>query len=450
MSALGLFLTSVCVGWAEDTLVADGPALLREWVAPVYPPIVTQGKLDSTVQVRTIIDASGHVTAARALPGADPRLADAAVTAVKQWRFAPAVRDGKSVASCVDAPVLFSPEKARRKLKPGMLPPMNEWPTAVPVTPAQKKYSPSFDYPADLTARFLPGLVRFQCQVTPEGKVNAPRILATSHVDLVLPALAALKNWEFTPRMEGDLPVASESAGQFDFGDVFVKRAEILTANGITAPDGSPPSIAPEPLWVADPVWPLDDLLAGKSGSAKVQFTVTESGNVTDLQVLEASAPQYGRAVVAALQGWQFSRPTDGTQNQRVTLVKSVTFKAVPLDAPVTVSDPFARVVVAMRHGEIGSAHGLDQRLTPLYRLPPLYPAALKQEGSPQGEALIEFVIDREGRARLPRIVEASREEFGWAAATAVSQWVFAPPTRHGQPVDVRVRIPIGFAAPQE
>ena len=72
---------------------------------------------------------------------------------------------------------------------------------------------------------------------------------------------------------------------------------------------------------------------------------------------------------------------------------------------------------------------------------------ALRAEG-PTGSAEIEFIIDREGRARLPRIVSASREEFGWAAATAIAQWVFDPPKKNGQPVDTRVRIPVSFTPP--
>jgi TonB family protein len=77
-----------------------------------------------------------------------------------------------------------------------------------------------------------------------------------------------------------------------------------------------------------------------------------------------------------------------------------------------------------------------------------MYPTALKKNGRPSGQAVIEFVIDRDGRARLPRIVSASDEQFGWAAATAVSQWVFDMPRRNGQPVDVRVKIPFQFKVP--
>jgi TonB family protein len=135
-----------------------------------------------------------------------------------------------------------------------------------------------------------------------------------------------------------------------------------------------------------------------------------------------------------------------------VTLAKHEEFKAVPIDgvAAGEATDPVERIVQKLRRGEIGGAKGLDEKLTPLYRLRPEYPQSLKAAGGPKGAAEIEFVIDREGRVRLPRIVSATLEEFGWAAATAVTQWVFKAPRRGGEPADVKVRVPFEFAAPVE
>jgi TonB family protein len=90
---------------------------------------------------------------------------------------------------------------------------------------------------------------------------------------------------------------------------------------------------------------------------------------------------------------------------------------------------------------------GLDGPLSPVHQIAPFYPAALLGE-KPGGNAVIAFVIDREGRCRLARIVSATREEFGWAAATAIERWVFNPPKRNGQPTDVRVSLPVNFSAP--
>ncbi len=61
---------------------------------------------------------------------------------------------------------------------------------------------------------------------------------------------------------------------------------------------------------------------------------------------------------------------------------------------------------------------------------------------------MVEFFIDRDGRAQLPRVLDAPDEGLAWAAATAVSRWQFTPPLRGGKPVDVRATVPVDFNPP--
>ncbi len=75
--------------------------------------------------------------------------------------------------------------------------------------------------------------------------------------------------------------------------------------------------------------------------------------------------------------------------------------------------DSHGRLVAAMRAGEIGGARRLDEKITPIHRVAPRYPQGLRIDGAPAGRAEVEFVIEREGRARLPRVVQATHEEFG-------------------------------------
>ena len=128
--------------------------------------------------------------------------------------------------------------------------------------------------------------------------------------------------------------------------------------------------------------------------------------------------------------------------------MKKAEFKPLPVDATEAPrADPLGRLVILARKDSLRGGADLDEKLTPLYRVAPGYPAALRAD-KPSGEATVEFVIDRDGRARLPRIVAATREEFGWAAATAVAQWLFRPPLRGGAPVEVKVQIPFNFTPP--
>jgi len=428
----------------------NGPAYLRTWSPAVCPPELLRRTIDVEVIVRAIVDATGHVSSARVLKSADVRFDESALAAVKTWAFEPALDDGKPVACCLDISVEFSATGAARETRPGSMPRRSAPEVvAAPRTTAEPLAAPLGTYPAVLLERKLVGRVQFTCAVSPEGRALAPRITGATHVDFVLPALEAMKVWKFTPAMQGDLPVESQLSGEVSFDAIGGSRDEMLAVNGITAPDGSAPADVPEPLVVADPVWPADLLLAGEGGSAAVEFTVGETGRVRDIRVREASRPEFGWAVAAALEMWLFEPALSGGKVVAVPLLKKAEFRAVPKDAPPG-DDVLARLIGALRAGQIGTAKGLDTRLEPICRVGPVYPKALREHGRPTGRADIDVVIDREGRARLPKIASATREEFGWAAATAAAQWVFKVPMRAGHPVDVRVRIPFEFSAPEE
>jgi TonB family protein len=200
---------------------------------------------------------------------------------------------------------------------------------------------------------------------------------------------------------------------------------------------------------VADPVFPYDLLLKGEGGSATVLFSVDEKGSPTGARVLDASDPEFGEALVAAVEMSAFSTPMADGHAVTAALMRKAEFTAAASGndgAP----DPVARVLAGLRAGTIGSGAGLDAKLTPRYMISPRYPGALREGGRPSGQAVVEFVVDRDGRARLPRVVSATDRRFGWAAATAVSQWVFDGPRRGGNPADVRVQIPFQFKPPAD
>ncbi len=431
----------------EAKLVADGVALLRTWTPPVYPKAELKARRSGMVTVRLIVDETGKVTQARALEDSDTAFVDAAVEAVKAWGFAAAIDGGKPVACCLETLVAFSPAVGQQKAS--SLPPEQQTFTPAPRTSPKVTVSPDGEYPAVLLERKIPGRARFRCVATTAGHALNPVVTAATHVDFVLPALQGLQQWEFTPAMQGDLAVPGPVEGMVTFDNLGAHAEETLAANGVTAPDGTPPPVAPMPTYVVDPVWPLDALLKGEGGSATVEFNVTETGFVRDVKVREASAPEFGEALRAAVEGWGFDRPIEDNHVVGVALIKREEFKPISIDATGE-ADPFARVVQKFRRGEIGSAKGLDEKLTPLYRVRPEYPATLKGANAPKGSAEIEFIVDRDGRVRLPRIVSATQPEFGWAAATSVNQWVFKAPKRAGERVDVKVKIPIEFAAPVE
>lgn len=77
---------------------------------PKYPAAALRAGVGGTVLVRAQLDASGTPVNVEIVERSGSRDLDrAALTAVRKWRFAPAVRNGKAVSSTVQVPVDFRP-----------------------------------------------------------------------------------------------------------------------------------------------------------------------------------------------------------------------------------------------------------------------------------------------------------------------------------------------------
>lgn len=68
-----------------------------KYVPPVYPPDAVEMGVEGVVVVEIGIDELGKVSDAKVVQGS-PLLNQAALDAVRQWEYAPAVRDGKPTA----------------------------------------------------------------------------------------------------------------------------------------------------------------------------------------------------------------------------------------------------------------------------------------------------------------------------------------------------------------
>jgi periplasmic protein TonB len=66
-------------------------------VLPDYPAAALHAGREGVVVIRAVIDERGRITEARLLRGIDPALDEAALAAIRRWRFRPATRFGKPV-----------------------------------------------------------------------------------------------------------------------------------------------------------------------------------------------------------------------------------------------------------------------------------------------------------------------------------------------------------------
>jgi protein TonB len=92
---------------AKPHIADRGPEPIAR-VQPKYPPTAYRNREEGNVLVRADVDANGvpgDVTLVRRSGSRD--LDKAALAAVRQWHFRPAIENGKAVASTVEVPIDF-------------------------------------------------------------------------------------------------------------------------------------------------------------------------------------------------------------------------------------------------------------------------------------------------------------------------------------------------------
>lgn len=440
--ALAFLLGAGLAMRAETPLLESADASLRNWVQPQYPAEAKKARLEGEVQVEFVVEADGHVTRASVKESTHKQFEAAALEAVEQWTFAPALEEGRPVASAMRAPIRFTAAQWKQKSMP-LYPQPDQMPRPLKLTPAKAVFAPDPEYPPELEEQKIAGEVQMEFAVDETGQVRDPKVLWASHPAFVETSLRAMEKTRFEPAHQGPLPKSSSKRYPVAFQSLTAKRAEVLAANRLEVLGESALRVLPQPFVLTTPVYPHARILAGDKGTATAEFTVTEQGEVTGVAITAASQPEFGAALRAAVESW-IIQPGVNDDGSRAVVKMRATHDFVPPE-----SGPVARLVPDLREGGAGvpGAAGLDERLKPLWRGFPVYPAELREAGA-TGEAVIEFIIDRGGRVRLPRVKSATREEFGWAAANAISQWVFAPPRRQGEPADVKVSIPVQFTPP--
>lgn len=94
---------------AGPVRVADLPVAPRKIVdvRPVYPEIARQAKREGTVVVEAVLDTAGRVTQLRVIQSV-PLLDQAAVDAVRQWRYTPTMLGGHPVSVLMTITIRFT------------------------------------------------------------------------------------------------------------------------------------------------------------------------------------------------------------------------------------------------------------------------------------------------------------------------------------------------------
>ena len=61
------------------------------------------------------------------------------------------------------------------------------------------------------------------------------------------------------------------------------------------------------PIHRVEPIYPVSEQRRGREGDVTVEFTITEDGNVIDIEVIEATSSAFASAAVRAVQRWRYA-----------------------------------------------------------------------------------------------------------------------------------------------
>lgn len=224
-----------------------------------------------------------------------------------------------------------------------------------------------------------------------------------------------------------------------------IEETEVSSQNtqSVSAVSAVKYDVTPKTKRKVAPVYPYELLIQGRTGWAEASFVIDYVGRPLFANPKGATDPAFAKAVVAMVEASEY---VPGKRDKHS--VMSPTTEQFEFSGEASLDDNARRVLAELRKNapNIIEMAALDERPRAVKQDSPVYPRALKDDGL-TGQAEIEFVVDKEGRVLFPRIISASHEDFGWAAATAVAQWRFQPPQKNGQKVDAKMRVPILFDA---
>lgn len=409
---------------ASPRLLAVAPVITKEKPTPGNQPPVVRMKLG--------LDAAGAIIAAEPeTSGVNAGVVASIRESLRAWRFAPARKGGEPVAGEITVSVICQPPIKGSMAK--MVPPK-----------ARKQVPPQ--YPVAMQRYGLRGAVAVVFEIDTDGSVRNPAIARSDNPAFDDHAIEAILKWKYDPATHDGQPVKTLAQQEIQFQMPGMMEQDAFVIEGRTDQSKLPPELqydtAAKIRGVQVPVYPADLRQADTQGKARVAMLVDPQGRVAQVKVLEATRPEFGLALTAATEGFRFDPALKNGRPVASLLGFDQDFNDREL--PDYKADRL--LALEKKHPEkIISGATLSGSLKPVSRRPPVFPVTAATE---RGSATIEFLVDEDGRARVPRIVKATDPAFGYAAVQAVASWWFEPVEKDGKRVVVRVQIPIEFSPP--
>jgi len=201
--------------------------VLVKKVAPIYPPLARQARIQGTVFLDVLIDKSGNVVRVQLVSG-HPMLSPAAMDAVRQWKYQPYLLNGEAVEVETTVQVIFKLEGEPAPLTPQLVPltPAEDAPPGV-VAPRRIRVSGGVaqtllctkvnaQYPPEAVEQRIEGVVLLKVNIDKDGNVYIVQLIS-GHPLLAPAAIEAVRQWKYKPYLLNGVPVEVETQVQISF-----------------------------------------------------------------------------------------------------------------------------------------------------------------------------------------------------------------------------------------
>jgi len=306
--------------------------ILRK-VAPVYPPLARQARIQGTVTLRVIINKLGDVRDVQLLNG-HPMLAPAAIEAVKQWKYVPYELNAETVEVETDVQVNFKladdppPQGtpgnivggANGGLISGLVAsfpkPLEGERVSEAVMRLRRTQKVDPIYPGVAVQAQIQGTVVLDVRVNSLGvveevvRIGGPPTLAPT-------AIAAIKQWKYMPYVRDGEPISVVTTVQLNFS-LEANESSGVVVEPRASEDSSPPRIPlPRRIRVSSgvsqrllekktaPEYPPDVRDAQIQGRVVLHAVIDKEGNVSTLELISGPSA-LARAAMEAVRQWKY------------------------------------------------------------------------------------------------------------------------------------------------
>ncbi len=181
-------------------------------------------------------------------------------------------------------------------------------------------------------------------------------------------------------------------------------------------------------------------------GEADIVVLISDDGRLMDWMVMGYTHPLFVKEVLDVLPKWKFvpahheGKPINTRAELRFIFKNSEMVRILPNDTGLT-----SRLKAGQQHHKeefwsfVCRQEELDQPLDAKVEISPMPPDQLGANAK-EGKVVVEYLVDPEGKVRMPLIISADDEAFARSVLLAISEWRYEVPRREGAPVITRVR----------